>query len=148
MNERRPLEALRDIALVGIGGALGTFARYSLSEAYGGTWLGAPGGSIWVTFSINVFGAFLLGLVVAVCTGRYPRAQLLLGTGVLGGFTTYSLFAADVAGLMVTGALLSALALGFGTVVFGGLGSLLGNAVGSALSRPRESGGAPGEGTP
>lgn len=148
MNERRPLEALRDITLVGIGGALGTLARYSLSEAYGGTWLGATGGSVWVTFSINVFGAFLLGLVVAVCVGRYQRAQLLLGTGVLGGFTTYSLFAADVAGLMVTGALLTALALGCGTVVFGGLGTLLGNAVGSALRRPREVDGVPGEDTP
>lgn len=128
----RAVSVLGDLALVGVGGAIGTLARHLANIAWGGSWLGAPGGNPWVTFSINSTGAFVLGAVVALLAVRHPRAQLFIGTGVLGGYTTYSLLAADVAGLTIGGAPWAALVLGLGTVVVGLVGSFAGSALGSA----------------
>jgi fluoride exporter len=80
-------------ALVCLGGAVGTGARYLL----GGLalrWLGAefPHG----TLLVNVAGSFLIGVVqeLALGAGALPeRARVVLAVGVLGGFTTYSAFA-------------------------------------------------------
>jgi len=46
-----------------------------------------------VTLAINLLGSLLLGVVVGWLADRHPRARLFLGTGVMGGFTTYSAFA-------------------------------------------------------
>jgi fluoride exporter len=75
-----------------LGGAAGTGARYLLSG-----WLlrVAGPGFPWGTLAVNVLGSFLLGLLmqVALTTDLLsPTARLALGTGVLGGFTTYSTF--------------------------------------------------------
>lgn len=119
--------AIRDLVLVGVGGAVGTLARYLLSEM-----LGSSGqdmlGAVWITSGINVVGAALLGLLVALCAARYPRTQLLLGTGVLGGFTTYSLLAFDAVshGLLGVG-------VGVATVLAGFIGSLIGSSAGAAI---------------
>ena len=129
----RAVRTLLDIGLVGLGGAIGTLARYLANVAWGGAWVVESGSNPLVTFSINVTGAFVLGGVVAVLAVRHPRAQLFLGTGVLGGYTTYSLFAADVGGLALIGAPGAALLLGVGTVVVGLVGSFAGSALGSAI---------------
>lgn len=46
-----------------------------------------------VTLVINLLGSLLLGVIVGWLADRHPRARLFLGTGVMGGFTTYSAFA-------------------------------------------------------
>ncbi|KIC58070.1 CrcB-like protein [Microbacterium hominis] len=46
-----------------------------------------------VTLVINLLGSLLLGIVVGWLADRHPRARVFLGTGVMGGFTTYSAFA-------------------------------------------------------
>ncbi|WP_292682836.1 CrcB family protein [Microbacterium sp. SCN 69-37] len=46
-----------------------------------------------VTLVINLVGSLLLGVIVGWLADRHPRARLFLGTGVMGGFTTYSAFA-------------------------------------------------------
>jgi CrcB protein len=46
-----------------------------------------------VTLVINLVGSLLLGVIVGWFADRHPRARLFLGTGVMGGFTTYSAFA-------------------------------------------------------
>ncbi|MCU1600601.1 MAG: chromosome condensation protein CrcB [Frankiales bacterium] len=70
----------RPLVLVALGGVVGSLARYGLGSAL-------PG--IWTTFGINVAGSFLLGaLVVRWPPGHWSRP--LLGSGVLGGFTTMS----------------------------------------------------------
>lgn len=79
------------LGLVALGGALGTAAREGLAVA-------APGWSDLTVPVINVAGSFALGLLVGALArcGDGPRTQavrLFLGTGVLGGFTTYSAFA-------------------------------------------------------
>lgn len=53
----------------------------------------------WGTFAVNVFAAFALGLLVAVeqrCHGSGQRLLLLLGTGFLGSFSTFSSFVAEL----------------------------------------------------
>jgi CrcB protein len=85
-----------------------------------------------VIVDINVVGAFLLGLLLAALTRRGPdegarlRVRLLLGTGVLGGFTTYSALATDTTVLLTGGAVGPALLYALGTVLIGALASWIG----------------------
>ncbi|SDU87994.1 CrcB protein [Microlunatus sagamiharensis] len=87
-----------NIALVATGGAVGTGLRLLLEDLVP-RWGGVP----VVTLAINVVGAFLLGLLLekvadpALDERWSRRARLGLGTGGLGGFTTYSALATDTA---------------------------------------------------
>jgi fluoride exporter len=79
------------LTVIGVGGALGTLARYEL-----GVHVRTVGyGWSWATFAANLSGAFLLGLLVALVARFWRSAHYLrpaLGTGVLGGFTTFSTY--------------------------------------------------------
>lgn len=80
--------------LVALGGAVGTLFRHGLSV---GTkrWLGESVPFPVATFGANVLGSLLLGVVLVWGEGREIAgvdARLVLGTGVMGGFTTYSSF--------------------------------------------------------
>ncbi len=83
---------MRDFVLVCLAGAVGTGARYALSTGIGmlvGTQF--PYGTIVV----NVVGSFLIaviGYASTVADTITPAARLVLTTGFLGGFTTYSAF--------------------------------------------------------
>ena len=77
------------LLLVALGGAVGTFARFLLSQAMAH----APNLAV---LTVNLSGALVLGVLVALFAGRHERLQLLLGTGLCGGFTTYSAFAVGV----------------------------------------------------
>ncbi len=73
-----------------LGGAFGTGARYLL-----GGWIGRLAGFPLGTFTVNVLGSFLMGLLSEVALTSEaisPTLRLTLATGVLGGFTTYSSF--------------------------------------------------------
>jgi fluoride exporter len=77
---------------ISLGGAVGTAARYLLSG-----WLLRVLGPAFPygTLAVNVIGSFLLGAIMHVglnTTLLSPAARLVLGTGVMGGFTTYSTF--------------------------------------------------------
>jgi CrcB protein len=88
---------VRDALLVALGGALGSVARWAVGRAVAG--VGGAGAAPWATAAVNVLGCALLGVLVA----RVPEARdpwrLALGTGVLGGFTTFSTFGVEVVGL-------------------------------------------------
>lgn len=115
---------LRLIALAFVGGAVGTGARAAIEHEFPFE----PGSWPWSTFAINITGAFLLGLLLEALSrrealvGRARRARALLGTGVLGGFTTYSAFALEAvrlpSGLGLLYAVLSA-ALGVAAAAAG-----------------------------
>ncbi len=84
-----------NVLLVMLGGAFGSLARYGLSRAFAGpNW---PLG----TFTANVVGGLLMGILMALLLGPLKglvdteRARLLLGVGVLGGFTTFSSFSLE-----------------------------------------------------
>ena len=87
------------LLLVFGGGALGTLARYLLGVAIPHVSHEPPN---WSVFVANLVGAFLMGIVVTAPFGSrrldLEHWRLLLGTGVLGGFTTYSAFTVDIAG--------------------------------------------------
>jgi CrcB protein len=75
----------REIAVVFVGGALGTLARAGLAS----TAVPDPGRWPWPTFIANVVGAFLLGVIgTRLATSDLRRP--LLGTGFCGGLTTFS----------------------------------------------------------
>jgi CrcB protein len=108
---------------ISLGGAVGTAARYLLS----GWLLRALGPAFpYGTLAVNVIGSFLLGAIMHVglnTTLLSPGARLVLGTGVMGGFTTYSTFnyetlqylqegAWGLAGLNVTATLVTCLIAG------------------------------------
>jgi fluoride exporter len=80
------------LLLVTLGGALGTLLRYQ-TNVWLALWLGPtlPYG----TFVVNVLGSFLIGVLSVLGVGHAwlgVELRLILGTGVLGGFTTYSSF--------------------------------------------------------
>jgi fluoride exporter len=79
---------------VAVGGAVGTLARVGFDLAVPAT----PDGWPLATLAVNVSGALLLGMVVARV--RDPRMAALLGTGVLGGWTTFSTFAVELDALL------------------------------------------------
>jgi CrcB protein len=123
---------LPGLGLVWLGGALGTTARYLLSEA-----TPALSQRPLVTFLINIGGAFLLGvLLTGLARAGSDQAgrralRLFAGTGFLGGFTTYSALAVDAAGLLDAGAVELAVAYALGTVLLGAAASMAGIAVAS-----------------
>lgn len=80
------------VLAVAVGGALGAVLRWVLTLAFPH----ADGGVPWVVVAINVVGSGLLALLPALAVAR-RRDWLppLLGTGVLGGFTTMSAASVD-----------------------------------------------------
>ncbi|MEV6241299.1 CrcB family protein [Lentzea sp. NPDC051838] len=72
------------VGLVSLGGGLGGVARYGLS-------LAVPGA--WGLFVINVLGSFLIGVLMGLVPR--PLVRAFFGVGILGGFTTFSSYAAS-----------------------------------------------------
>lgn len=126
-----------NIALVAVGGAIGTGLRYGLMLIM----LPVHGVPVAI-FTVNVVGAFILGLLLETLSEFGPdhgwsrRLRLGIGTGVLGGFTTYSTLATDSVTLALASPVI-ALAYGVSTVVIGGVASAVGIAVARHLVRPQ-----------
>lgn len=121
------------LMLVFVGGTLGTAARESLSLV-----LPPIDGIPYAIFGINITGALLLGVLLESLVRRGPdrggrqRLRLLLGTGLLGGFTTYSALATDTAHLIGSGSVGAGVAYGVGTVLLGAVATWVGIALASA----------------
>jgi CrcB protein len=124
---------LRFVALVAAGGAVGSCLRYAVGLALPHE----DGGWPWSTFAVNLLGAFLLGWLLEALGRRGPetlrlrRVRLGLGTGVLGGFTTYSSLALDVVGLADDGAWGVAIGYAAATLLLGACAALAGVILGS-----------------
>ncbi len=111
---------MKQLFLVGAGGFLGSVLRFSVSE-----WMARryqdkfPAG----TLAVNLIGCLLIGLLAGLAGRRNllsPDVRLLIITGFLGGFTTFSAFGLDTVSLLRRGK--SGLALLYlGVSVFGGL---------------------------
>lgn len=153
---------LNDLGLVALGGTLGTLARYGIGAA-----LRTHEVEGWfpvATFTVNVVGALLLGVVVAVIgrmpgTARFGGARmrdirLFMGTGILGGFTTYSGLATETGQLLLGDQAGLGLVYAGMTIVTGlaasALGLWLGGRIvpGHAAEPGAESGAESGEGAP
>jgi CrcB protein len=125
-----------NIGLVAAGGGAGTGLRYLITTVVP-AWAGVP----VATFGINVVGAFLLSVLLELLATRgldigwSRRVRLGVGTGALGGFTTYSALAVETATLAATHPG-RAIAYGLGTVIVGGMASVAGIWLSRGHQRP------------
>ncbi|MDP3552084.1 MAG: fluoride efflux transporter CrcB [Novosphingobium sp.] len=101
MNSPNTLTAT---AIVALGGGIGAMLRYHAGRAV--TTVAGPNMVFpWGTFLINVSGSLLMGILAGWLAreGGSESLRLLLGVGVLGGFTTFSAFSLETALLMQRG---------------------------------------------
>lgn len=95
---------MKSLLIVALGGALGSVARYKLSGFvlhHTLDWRFPAG-----TFAVNVIGCLVAGVLAGLAERHDflgPEARLLLFTGVLGGFTTFSAFGLETMFLLKRG---------------------------------------------
>ncbi|MFE0729848.1 fluoride efflux transporter CrcB [Streptomyces antibioticus] len=83
------------VAAVAVGGAVGASARYGAALL----WPTPADAFPWTTFWVNVVGCAVIGVFMVVITDVWAAHRLVrpfFGTGVLGGFTTFSTYAVDI----------------------------------------------------
>jgi len=116
------------LALLVLGGAVGTSLRSWLEDRYATV----AGGWPWVTFAINVVGSLVLGALLTSLARTGPdagwrrRVRVGLGTGTIGGFTTYSTFVVEVDLLLRDGRVVTGVAYALVSVVIGVGAAVLG----------------------
>lgn len=111
---------MTNLVMVALGGALGSVLRYAVSLLIAQI---LPAYLYIATLLVNIVGCFLIGCAFAwfVLRPDVPDlTRLLLMTGFLGGFTTYSTFSLDALRLLTDGQSLQAL-LYMGVTLVGGL---------------------------
>jgi len=155
--KRAPHRDWRYVGLVALGGACGSVARHLL-----GGWVAAPLNMVRVrpgaavpelfllpvgTFVVNVVGAFALGYLLEALsrrgreTVRRRKIRIGIGTGVLGGFTTYSALALETQQLLAHGHTWLALLYVVLTIAGGTAACLAGIGIAARTDRRRTSGG-------
>lgn len=112
------MDGFERFGLVALGGAAGSMLRYWAAIQFGAR--------AWTTFGVNVSGAFLIGMVASSALGADQRLRLLVASGFLGGYTTFStwqleaLLSARAGDWLELGAnLLGSVAVGFFAVILG-----------------------------
>ncbi len=91
---------IRNILMVGLGGGLGSIARYLCQKWFSENY---PQHFPWGTFTVNVVGCLLIGIFWGLSFKTYAANEtwkLFLMTGVCGGFTTFSAFTLESIGLL------------------------------------------------
>jgi CrcB protein len=120
-----------NLLLVMFGGAIGSGARYLTGRATLG-WFGPN--YPWGTLAVNLIGGFLMGVLVG-SLARIDQGgenwRLLIGVGVLGGFTTFSAFSLDAMTMIERGDWIPML----GYVLVSVIGSIAALAIGLQLTR-------------
>jgi len=121
--------------LVALGGALGAWLRYVVGLAWARS-IGAASAAAfpWATLTVNLLGSLAMGLLTGWLAGSGQGSEswrLLLGVGVLGGFTTFSAFSLDVVSLAQRGAIGTAILYGAISVV----GSIAGLVAGLSIAK-------------
>jgi CrcB protein len=131
----RPPGGLGPVVLaVTVGGVAGALARYAAARLWPSPARAFP----WTTLWVNLLGCLLIGVLLVLVTERRPVHPLwrpLLGTGVLGGFTTFSTYSVDLQVRLAAGAIGQAVAYGSATAI----GAVL--TVGIAATATRRLGG-------
>ena len=125
--------------LVACGAVLGTLARAALGIAFPH----GPGEWPWATFAINIVGSFVLAVLLESLahagpdTGRRRAVRLGVGTGVIGGFTTYSTYVVEIDRLAQSGHAWLGIAYALLSVVVGLAAAGVGLGVAAAAARRR-----------
>ncbi len=122
-----------NVLAVALGGAIGASLRYAIAQLIGPR---LRADFPLATLSVNVVGAFLLGIVMALAVERGEIGhwwRLFLSVGLLGGFTTFSTFAFETVELVHEGAYAVALLNAAGSVIAGLLAAVAGLYLGRML---------------
>lgn len=119
------------VLLVGIGGFIGSIARYLV-----GGWFAARFGSAFPygTFVINITGSFVIGFFLAFAQDRVslsPYWRLFFAVGFVGGYTTFSTFEYESISLLQNGEMLLGAIYMIGSLVIGAVAAIGGIALGS-----------------
>lgn len=91
---------MQKILLLAVAGGLGALARYGLSGLVH-RWTGT--GFPWGTAAVNIAGCFFFGLIWSLLEGRFAlssQARVIVLTGFMGAFTTFSTYMFETAGLV------------------------------------------------
>lgn len=130
MSSLSPIAATLHVA---IGGAFGAALRYQMGRAMT-HWLGVQAVSVFpfATLAVNTLGSLLIG-ILAGWLARHgeggDQLRLLLGVGLLGGFTTFSAFSLEVVMMIERGQFMFAGIYAFLSVALGVTGFMFGLAV-------------------
>ncbi len=119
---------MKSTLLVMIGGAVGAALRFQLARLLSATAEGWP----WATFLANFAGGFAMGLLAAwlLKAGSHGETmRLLMGVGVLGGFTTFSAFSLEMAQMIERGSIGLALGYAVSSVLLALIGLFAGMAI-------------------
>jgi len=116
-----------EVGIVALGGALGAILRYLVTS-----WVQHRADFFpWGMVVVNLVGSFLIGIVLEMTLRGFLSSQvrLLLGVGILGGFTTFSSLSWEMLTLLEEGDILPAFLYGFGSLVIGVFCAWLGSIV-------------------
>lgn len=117
---------IKNILLVGLGGGLGSIARYLCQRWINNLY---PHSFPWGTFSVNVVGCLLIGILWGISFksfGENEQWKLLLMVGLCGGFTTFSAFTLEGIGLIRENKMGLFFLYAAGSVIVGLLATLIG----------------------
>jgi CrcB protein len=111
------VNAVQQSLLVFLGAGVGANARYWLSVWISSKWQAFP----WSTLTINITGSLALGLLLGYLDSRSEAHawRLLIGVGLLGGYTTFSTFSMETVELIRTGQTIQALAYVLASTLLG-----------------------------
>lgn len=129
----RPRLPLDVLAVIFLGGCVGGYARYAIADA----WTASRGTFPSAILTVNLIGAFILGLVVVLATDLLPSRYLrpLMGTGFCGALTTFSTVVVGAAGIFARHRPGIAMSYLVATVLGGLAAAVLGLAAGRMLTR-------------
>ena len=120
---------MKSYLLVMAGGAVGAALRFQLSRILPVT----AGGWPWPTFVANVAGGLAMGVLAAWVLRQGDAVEplrLLLGVGLLGGFTTFSAFSLEMAMMVERGQMMLAFSYALGSVLLALIALFAGLALG------------------
>jgi CrcB protein len=120
------------LGVIAAGGAIGAAARHLATTQ--------SGGFPWSTFWVNVSGCLLIGVLIVLVTEVWTAHRLVrpfLGTGVLGGYTTFSAYSVETIGLIAEGRAGIAAAYAVGTLAAALAAVVVGMRAGRALGAVR-----------
>lgn len=123
-----PTRDPREVAAILAGGAIGALLRTSLSQAFPFD----PSGWPWITFAVNIAGAFALGYFVTRLQERLPLSAYrrpLVGTGFCGALTTFSTVQIELLAMLDADRYTAAFAYATATVALGFLAVLIATAL-------------------
>ena len=119
---------------VAVGGAIGSMLRYGIGQLTTNVLGTTP---VLATFTVNVSGSFLLGIFYTLCNERLVTSielRVLIGVGLIGGYTTFSTFSFETIRLIESGESINAIANILTNLLFGISAAYLGILMGKILN--------------